>query len=68
MLLTELGRPERSLRGALVALKPKPAGELGFRDLAWTYSEGTPDSCSPIVWTELLFTITDDGAVVLPDF
>ncbi len=51
----------RGLRGALIALKPKPAGELGFRDLAWTYSEGTPDSCSPIVWNELLFTVSDDG-------
>src|SRR5436305_6959962 len=51
----------RGLRGPLIALKPRAAGELNFRDLAWTYSEGTPDSCSPIVWNELLFTITDDG-------
>ncbi len=34
---------------------------LTFRDIAWTYTEGTPDTCSPIVWNELLFTITDDG-------
>jgi outer membrane protein assembly factor BamB len=51
----------RGLRGPLIAVKPKPAGEMNFRDIAWTYNEGTPDSCCPLVWNELLFTITDDG-------
>jgi outer membrane protein assembly factor BamB len=35
--------------------------KLTFRDIAWTYNEGSPDSCSPVAWNELLFTITDDG-------
>src|SRR5439155_24097461 len=35
----------RGLRGALIALKPKPAGALGVPDRAWSQSEGTPDSC-----------------------
>lgn len=34
---------------------------LTFRDIAWTYKEGAPDSCSPVAWNDLLFTITDDG-------
>jgi outer membrane protein assembly factor BamB len=51
----------RGLRGPLIAVRPKPAGELSFRDIQWTYNEGTPDSCSPVVWNDLLFTITDDG-------
>jgi outer membrane protein assembly factor BamB len=51
----------RGLRGPLLALKPKAERELTFRDIAWTYSEGSPDSASPLVWNELLFTITDDG-------
>jgi len=51
----------RGLRGPVVAVKPKAAEELTFRDIAWTYNEGTPDSCSPLVWNDLLFTITDDG-------
>jgi len=51
----------RGLRGPLIAVKPKPGGELSFRDIVWTYSEGSPDSCSPVVWGELLFTVTDDG-------
>ena len=29
--------------------------------MVWTYNEGSPDSCSPVVWAELLFTVTDDG-------
>ena len=51
----------RGLRGPLIAVRPKPAGEMNFRDIAWSYSEGTPDSCCPLVWNELLFTVTDDG-------
>jgi outer membrane protein assembly factor BamB len=51
----------RGLRGPLIAVKPKSSGEMTFRDIAWSYSEGTPDSCSPVVWGDLLFTITDDG-------
>jgi outer membrane protein assembly factor BamB len=66
----------RGLRGAMFALKiePKKGQRLPtestqrasptiytHRDIAWTYNEGSPDSCSPVAWNELLFTITDDG-------
>lgn len=66
----------RGLRGAMFALdlktqSPKPSKtraesppaprEFTFRDITWTYNEGSPDSCSPVAWNELLFTITDDG-------
>jgi outer membrane protein assembly factor BamB len=51
----------RGLRGPLVAMRPKGTGERNFRDIAWTYSEGSPDSCSPLFYAGLLFTITDDG-------
>jgi outer membrane protein assembly factor BamB len=66
----------RGLRGPLFALNLKPlakqsnsAGpesaftprEFTFRDVAWIYHEGSPDSCSPVAWNELLFTVTDDG-------
>jgi outer membrane protein assembly factor BamB len=51
----------RGLRGALSAVRPKQAGELTFRDIAWSYKEGTPDSCSPVVWNELLFFVADNG-------
>jgi outer membrane protein assembly factor BamB len=51
----------RGLRGPLVAVRPQRVGEMNFRDIAWTYNEGSPDSCSPVVWNELIFTVTDDG-------
>jgi outer membrane protein assembly factor BamB len=51
----------RGLRGALFAVKPNPAGELSFRDIVWTYNEGTPDSCSPLLSGDLLFLIADNG-------
>jgi outer membrane protein assembly factor BamB len=51
----------RGLRGAMLAVRPRPEGELSHRDVVWTYGEGSPDACSPVVWNDLLFTITDDG-------
>lgn len=51
----------RGLRGAMLAVRPQPAGALSHRDLVWTYGEGSPDACSPVVWNDLVFTITDDG-------
>jgi outer membrane protein assembly factor BamB len=40
---------------------PTMGREMNFRDIVWSYSEGTPDSASPLVWNDLLFTVTDDG-------
>ena len=51
----------RGLRGALIAVKPKPTGELTFRDILWSATEGTPDTCCPVVVSGLVFTISDDG-------
>jgi outer membrane protein assembly factor BamB len=51
----------RGLRGAMLAVRPRPEGELSPRDVVWTYGEGSPDACSPVVWNDLVFTITDDG-------
>jgi outer membrane protein assembly factor BamB len=49
------------MRGPLVAVKAKSPGELSYRDVAWKYNEGTPDTCCPVLWDSLLFTVTDDG-------
>ncbi len=53
----------RGMKGAMVALKLKAGrkGELSRKDLAWRYNQGTADSCSPVVWSDLLFMISDDG-------
>jgi outer membrane protein assembly factor BamB len=48
-------------RGPLLAVKPSKLGELERRDIVWRDSQGTPDTCCPVVWGELLFTVTDDG-------
>ncbi|MDX1945490.1 MAG: PQQ-binding-like beta-propeller repeat protein [Pirellulaceae bacterium] len=54
----------RGMRKPLVAVRPgepDKKGELPYRSIAWTYEEGTPDTCSPVVWNELLFVVADDG-------
>jgi len=51
----------RGMRGPLLAVPLGKSGELTFRDVAWTHEEGTPDTCCPVLWESLLFTVTDDG-------
>lgn len=51
----------RGLKKPLVAVRPSKTGELSPRDIVWQYDEGSPDSCSSVIWNELLFTIADDG-------
>lgn len=53
----------RGMRGELFAL-PLPSeakGERSLREIAWRQADATPDSCTPVVWGDLLFTITDQG-------
>ena len=51
----------RGMRGDLMAVPFGGKGELSRRDIVWTDSSGTPDSCCPVQWATLLFTVTDDG-------
>ncbi len=51
----------RGMRGALLALRPAEDGERSRRDIAWRATQGTPDSCTPVVWRDLLLSVTDDG-------
>lgn len=51
----------RGLKKPLVAVRPSKPGELPTRDIVWQYDEGSPDTCSPVLWNDLLFTVTDDG-------
>lgn len=51
----------RGLKKPLVAVRPSKTGELTTRDIVWQYHEGSPDTCSPVLWNDLLFTVTDDG-------
>jgi outer membrane protein assembly factor BamB len=49
------------MRGDLLAVRFGAKGELTRRDLVWSDSSGTPDSCCPVQWATLLFTVADDG-------
>jgi len=51
----------RGMRGPILAVQPKKSGENDFKCIAWDYKEGTPDTCTPVVWNELLFAVSDDG-------
>ncbi|WP_425616253.1 PQQ-binding-like beta-propeller repeat protein [Anatilimnocola sp. NA78] len=51
----------RGMRGPMIAVQPRKAGENDFKSIEWDYKEGTPDTCSPVIWNELLFAISDDG-------
>lgn len=48
-------------RGPLLAVKPTGAGELSRDAIVWSDTQGTPDSCCPVLWGDLLFTVSDDG-------
>jgi len=51
----------RGLRKPVVAVRLAESGELSPRSVLWQYDEGSPDSSSPVIWNDLLFTIGDDG-------
>ena len=56
----------RGMRGATIAVDLQAVAkvkspELDFHQIAWKHDQGTPDSCSPVVWGGWLFTVTDDG-------
>lgn len=48
-------------KGPMLGIELGKQGELSRRDVAWKFSSGTPDTCSPVAWNRLLFTIADDG-------
>ncbi len=51
----------RGMRGSLLGFKLDPAAPDRAPEIAWKHSQGTPDTPCPVVWNEVLFTITDNG-------
>ena len=51
----------RGMKGAMIAVDAKAGGKLTNRSVVWQQQEGTPDTCSPVVWGELIFFISDNG-------
>lgn len=48
-------------RGPMLAVKIGGTGELARTSVAWEHRRGTSDTCCPVLWDHLLFTVTDDG-------
>ncbi|HET6882076.1 MAG TPA: PQQ-binding-like beta-propeller repeat protein [Pirellulales bacterium] len=51
----------QGMRKDLLAVKLGHEGKLTNRDIAWKETEATPDTCCPVLWRDLLFTVSDDG-------
>ncbi|MEX2186332.1 MAG: PQQ-binding-like beta-propeller repeat protein [Pirellulales bacterium] len=49
------------MRGAMLAVPLGGKGELARSTAAWEHRAGTSDSCCPVPWDGLLFSVTDDG-------
>ena len=51
----------QGMRKDLLAVKLGGEGEITRRSVVWKESEATPDTCCPVLWRDLLFTISDNG-------
>jgi outer membrane protein assembly factor BamB len=51
----------QGMRKDLLAVRLDGHGKLSRRNVVWKDTEATPDSCCPVFWRDLLFTVTDDG-------
>ncbi|OAI54482.1 hypothetical protein AYO44_14950 [Planctomycetaceae bacterium SCGC AG-212-F19] len=56
MLFTTEGK-----KGALLAVKLGGTGKLPNSAIAWTTPGSMPDTPCPVLWKDLLFTLSDDG-------
>jgi outer membrane protein assembly factor BamB len=48
-------------RGPLLAVRPEGSGKLPADAIAWKQTGSTPDTPCPVVWRELIFTVSDNG-------
>ena len=58
----------QGMRGPLLAIRLGQKGTLSSQaDVVWQDRQGTPDTCCPVVWDDLLFTVADNGVAVCYD-
>jgi len=50
----------RGLRGALICVAVGGRGQLSADRIVWQYRQNTPDTCCPVVYRGLLFTVSDE--------
>lgn len=48
-------------RGPLLAVRPDSPGQLPPAAISWKQAGSTPDTPCPVVWRDLLFTVSDNG-------
>ena len=51
----------RGLRGALICVEVGGKRQLSADRIVWQHRQTTPDTCSPVVYRGLLFTVSDEG-------
>lgn len=51
----------RGKSGSLLAVNTGGDGKRPADQIAWQHDKGTPDSCCPVLWNDLLFIVSDNG-------
>lgn len=51
----------QGMKKDLLAVRLGGQGKLTRRDVVWKETEATPDTCCPVLWQDLLFTVSDNG-------
>jgi outer membrane protein assembly factor BamB len=51
----------QGMKKDLLAVKLGGEGKLTRRNVVWKETEATPDTCCPVLWHDLLFTVSDNG-------
>ena len=59
----EIAFATRGKKGPLIAVRLGGEGELERREILWSNNQGTPDSCTPVTYRTLLFTLSDNGII-----
>jgi outer membrane protein assembly factor BamB len=54
-------------RGPLLAIKLGGSGQLDTSAIVWKETQGTSDSCCPVVWKDWIFWVTDNGVAQCHD-
>lgn len=51
----------QGMKKDLLAVRLGGHGKLTRREVVWKETEATPDTCCPVLWQDLLFTVSDNG-------
>ena len=57
----------QGMRGPLLAVKLGGSGRLDSGAIVWQETQGTADTCCPVVWKDLIFWVTDNGVAQCHD-